>query len=126
MIPRCIRRIKDYAFSGCYNLESVIFSDIPNSEAPWLSPTDYIGCHAFEDCSCLESVEIPENVSCIGESAFFGCEALKSVTAGDTLCCIGKDAFGGCSSELTFNIPTGDFLEDYARKNRFRIKPIAE
>lgn len=126
VIPRGVRQIRDYAFVDCYNLDSVIFSDTPNPEAPWLCPTDYIGCHAFEGCACLRSIEIPRAVSCIGERAFFGCEALKSVTASDRLCCIGKEAFGGCSGELTFNIPLGDFLEDYARKNRFGINPISE
>lgn len=123
LIPRCVRQIRDYAFVDCYNLDRVEFSDTPNPEAPWLRPTDYIGCHAFEGCTSLESVEIPEAVSCIGEKAFFGCEALKSVTATDTLCCIGKDAFSGCSGELTFTVPLGDFLEDYARKKQFGVEP---
>ncbi len=125
VIPRAVKQIRDYAFDGCYNLDSVIFSDTVNSDALWYGPINYIGCHAFEGCSGLESIVIPESVTCIGENAFFGCEGLKSVTANDSLSCIGRNAFGDCSEDLTFVIPPGDFLEEYARKNGFRIQALS-
>lgn len=38
-----------------------------------------IGCHAFNECSGLKSVNIPGSVTCIGSAAFQGCSGLTSI-----------------------------------------------
>ena len=40
---------------------------------------DTIGDEAFEDCSSLVSITIPNSVTTIGGSAFWGCSSLISV-----------------------------------------------
>ena len=57
----------------------------------------YIGFHAFEDCSSLTSVTIPNSVTTIGDYAFC-CSSLTSVTIPNSVTSIGEKAFWGCSS----------------------------
>ncbi|MBP5365580.1 MAG: leucine-rich repeat domain-containing protein [Bacteroidales bacterium] len=57
-----------------------------------------IGKYAFEGCSGLSSVTIPESVTSIGESAFEGCIGLKSVTIPNSVTSISVGAFCSCSS----------------------------
>lgn len=39
-----------------------------------------IGDHAFDGCTGLTSIEIPDSVTSIGKGAFFGCTGLTSIT----------------------------------------------
>ena len=64
-----------------------------------------IGNRAFEDCSSLTSVTIPDSVTSIGDYAFVGCSSLISVTIPDSVTSIGGKAFGGCSSLTSVTIP---------------------
>ena len=57
-----------------------------------------IGFCAFQDCSGLTSVTIPESVISIGSSAFSGCSALTSVTIGKGVTRIEGDAFRDCNA----------------------------
>ena len=60
---------------------------------------------AFDGCSGLTSVTIPDSVTSIGRSAFEGCSGLTSVTIGNSVISIGNSAFDGCSG-LTSIIPS--------------------
>ena len=53
-----------------------------------------IGGSAFENCSGLTLVTIPNSVTSIGEGAFWGCSGLVSVVIGDGITNIGRDLFG--------------------------------
>ena len=64
-----------------------------------------IGEHAFQDCSNLNSVTIPNSVTEIGEYALCSCDNLTSVTIPNSVTTIGKWAFGGCSSLTSVTIP---------------------
>ena len=52
---------------------------------------------AFENCSGLTSITIPDRVTSIGGSAFYGCSGLTSITIPDRVISIGDSAFYGCS-----------------------------
>ena len=63
-----------------------------------------IGNGAFQDCSGLTSITIPNNVTSIGSSAFSSCRGLTSVTIPNSVTSIGNNAFSGCSSLTSVNI----------------------
>ena len=61
-------------------------------------PVTSIGNYAFQDCSRLTSVVIPNGVTSIGKYAFRYCySSLKAVTIPDSVTSIGQSAFNGCS-----------------------------
>ena len=64
-----------------------------------------IGQYAFNNCSRLTSVTIPNSVTSIGEEAFYDCSRLTSVTIGNSVTSIGKQAFSGCSGLTSITIP---------------------
>ena len=64
---------------------------------------------AFEDCSGLTSVTIPNSVTSIGNWVFKDCIALTSVTIPTSVTSIGKRAFAGCS-EITHPIIVNDMF----------------
>ena len=56
-----------------------------------------IGYGAFQRCSGLTSVTIPQSVTSIGTYSFEGCSGLTSVTIPNSVTSIGYCAFYGCS-----------------------------
>ena len=64
-----------------------------------------IALDAFEDCSGLTSITIPDSVTSIGSSAFSGCNSLTSITIPDSVTSIGTYAFSGCSGLTSMTIP---------------------
>jgi len=57
-----------------------------------------IGGSAFEKCTGLTSVTIPNSVTSIGNWAFYECTSLTSVTIPNSVTSIGGGAFYGCES----------------------------
>jgi hypothetical protein len=57
-----------------------------------------IGDYAFDNCSSLTSITIPNSVTSIGSYAFYYCSSLTSITIPDGVTSIGKSAFSGCTS----------------------------
>ncbi len=58
----------------------------------------------FYECRSLTSVTIPDSVTSI-EGAFYGCTSLTSVTIPDNVTSIGKETFSGCTSLTSVTIP---------------------
>ena len=77
-----------------------------------------IGEAAFNSCSNLTSVTIPNSVTSIGSYAFYGCTGLTSVTIPNPVTNIGSYAFCGCTGLTSVIIPSsvtviGEFAFEY-------------
>lgn len=57
--------------------------------------------YAFEGCTLLTSVTIPDSITSIGEGAFYNCNSLTSITIPNNVTSIGDFAFRNCSSLTT-------------------------
>ncbi|MBO5312973.1 MAG: leucine-rich repeat domain-containing protein [Clostridia bacterium] len=64
-----------------------------------------IGEYAFDQCTNLTNITIPNSVTSIRRGAFVGCENLTSVTISDSVTSIGYAAFFGCDSLTSITIP---------------------
>lgn len=139
-IPDNVLSIGDNAFTGCFNLpveNGLRYADTYLVEAEDNTRSDYIikegtrfigneafnnctnlsliklpqslfdiGNHAFWCCSSLQKIDIPDNVVRIGMNAFYNCTNLVSVSIPSSMKKIEMRAFSGCSSLSVINIPS--------------------
>ncbi len=61
--------------------------------------------YAFNDCTGLTSITIPEGVTSIGDFAFSGCTGLTSITIPSSVTSIGNKAFQICTGFTSVHIP---------------------
>ena len=86
------------AASAFQGCSGLVSITIPNSLTS-------IGNYAFQNCSGLTSIDIPNSVTYIGESALSGCSGLTNVNIGNSVTSIGSYAFQNCSGLVSINIP---------------------
>ena len=60
---------------------------------------------AFQNCTALESITLPDGVVEIGSYAFSGCSSLIEITLPDGLTCIGDYAFNFCEDLTIVSLP---------------------
>ena len=65
-----------------------------------------IDYRAFANCSSLTSVDIPEEVTEIGEAAFKNCTDLYSIHLSSQMPSIESETFAGCKNLRSLNIPS--------------------
>ena len=75
------------------------------NELQYFTGLTSIGSAAFQNCSSLTSVTIPNSVTTIGSSAFFVCSSLTLVTIPNSVTSIGFVAFEECSGLTSITIP---------------------
>ncbi|MBE6928070.1 MAG: hypothetical protein E7467_06235 [Ruminococcaceae bacterium] len=111
-IPETVKKIGDYAFSGCRNLTSVTVHEQVRS----------IGIYAFMDCGSMQSIKLPKTVDQFGHGVFYQCTKLKRVDlpegANDLY-----DMFNFCISLEQVTLPKGlTKLDSYAFNECYSLK----
>ena len=98
----------DGIFSGCTSLKNVNFKDVhnPDAEDETASEVRGIGYEMFEDCSSLQSIDIPDTVGAIYNDAFSGCTSLADFSFPEKLTYIGERAFENCSALNSISLPS--------------------
>ena len=78
----------------------------------------HIGDYAFNACTNLCSVTLPESVTSIGHNAFYRCDSLTSIILPESVSSIGEAAFRGCKALTAVNIPISiTSIENYTFDN---------
>ncbi len=78
-----------------------------------------IGYGAFRNCTGLTSITIPDSVTSIGEYAFYECTGLVSVTIGNSVTSIGDSAFEESNSDLLVYGTAGSYVHKYVLDNPY-------
>ncbi len=118
-IPSSVTSIGGGAFASCNNLKSITVEnenteyyiksscliEAKSKTLVWgcensIIPTDgsvtSIGDYAFDGCSSLTSITIPDSVTSIGAAAFQSCSNLTDITIPSSVTSIGEYAFRYC------------------------------
>ena len=143
-IPNSVTSIGSSAFENCSGLTSItvesgnakyhssgnclietesktLILGCKNSVIPCDGSVTSIGHYAFDNCSSLTSVTIPDSVTSIGYGAFRGCSSLTSVTIPNSVTSIGSAAFRGCSSLQDITLP---FIGEKADVTQSTVYPL--
>ena len=99
-----------YEYSGEYSGEVTIPKTITYDGI--IYSVTSIGSSAFEDCSSLTSITIPNSVTSIGRYAFWYCFSLTSITIPNSVTSIGEHAFSGCSALTSMVVEEGNTTYD--------------
>lgn len=118
-MPSTVTEIGDNAFEGCDGLTQIIFSrnlrKIGNNAFAYcigfsgftIPVVEEFGTYVFSDCSQLQSVTLPSNMTSIPEGTFNNCKSLSEVKFPEGLKTIGKLAFAYCASLTDIKLPDG-------------------
>ena len=92
--------------------EVLVIPGVFQNEGTWYRVTS-IGDYAFQDCSNLYSVTIPDSVTSIGIGAFYNCHQLSCVNIPNLTKSIGAIAFASCICLTSITI--SDSVENIGR-----------
>jgi hypothetical protein len=125
IIPESVTKVDDYAFARCTSLpviEDIRYADtilIESTANRWgvreIKPgTRFILAFAFQDCSHMEGIVIPESVSEIGGSAFLGCTRLESIEIPGSVTTINPSTFKNSGLKSVIINSGTTYIRNYA------------
>ena len=110
-LPAGITSIGDGAFSHCSGLKEVRFCINDNLDTYLTKGHPYIsvgcGIKYYINDKEITSIEIPSNVTTLGNNVFQGCSGLTSLTLPAGITSIGTGAFQCCSGLTSLTLPAG-------------------
>lgn len=86
-------------------------------------PVTAIGAHAFDSCTQMTGIVLPETVRTIGASAFRACTGLEYIYLPAALESIADGAFTGCGSDLIIFGERGSYAESFAAAQGYLFLP---
>lgn len=121
-LPSTLKKIDSQAFIECENLRSVYYNGsidewlniefVSYESNPMLYANDFYTRndngnvkHNNQKYSLLEDIEIPSNISRIGQYQFCGFNSVKDIVIPKNVITIGQGAFSGCSSLEKMTLP---------------------
>lgn len=87
-----------YSSSGYFGIPKTI-------KTVFITQDTTIPYGAFSGCSFISEINLPDNVTAIGEYAFYNCSGLAEISISDGVSNIGKHTFSGCSSLKSIELP---------------------
>ena len=92
-------------FFGCYPhpFRGVETDKIINSEVIYEQAT--IAYNAFQNCTSLDGVVLPETLTSIGREAFSGCTSFTEINLPNSVTSIYSYAFDGCNGITELELP---------------------
>ena len=120
-LPAGITSIGDNAFWDCNGLKEVRFCINGNLDTYLTKGHPYIyvyscGIKYYINDKEITSIEIPSNVTTLGDCDFQGCSGLTSLTLSAGITKIGDDAFNDCSGLKEVRFCINDNLDTYLTK----------
>ena len=110
-LPAGFTEIGINAFLGCHGLKEVRFCINDNLDTYLTKGHPYInvdcGIKYYINDKEITSIEIPSNVTTLGDCVFQGCSGLTSLTLPAGITSIGDEAFRGCSGLTSLTLPAG-------------------
>lgn len=110
--------LEDGLFRNCTNLKTVVFKKD--------NLLGSIQCNTFENCSSLEKISFPKNISYIGSKAFYKCTNLLEINLPSELQTIDEEAFKNCTrlTKITFPSNSNYFIDTGAFQNCISLKNV--
>ena len=86
-------------------------------------PVKSIGQSAFQYCTTLEDISLPDSVTQIGPHAFYACTALKDLDIPSSVTNIGSSVFAGFYDNINENIFSTKY--DYAKMSKAGLENLS-
>ena len=96
--------IDESAFDA--KISDIEYSDWGYDIIHFESKVTKIGDNAFNKCTNLQNISLPNSVRTIGDRSFYDCSNLECLTLGNNIKSIDSEAFGACYQLYSLHIPS--------------------